>query len=509
MMSPFTRNIIANILGKGWPTFVGIACIPLYIRFLGIEAYGLVGVFTALQTVLSLLDLGLSTTANRELARLSGQDASGQASRDLMRTLERVYWSLAILIAVGVAGLAPWLSGTWLRSVHLPGPAMYEALLLMGLAIALQFPSALYAGGLLGLQRQVPYNGIVIVVVTLRGIGAILMLWRVSPTIQAFLAWQAVMSLVLTVATGWLLWRHLPISPAAPRFRSALLRSIWRFAAGMSGISALGVILTQLDKLTLSRLVTLEQFGYYSLATVVASGLYLVASPVYTAAFPRFSQLASRGEMEAVRAVYHKSCQLVAVTVWPMALIIACFARELLLLWTGSAVTAEATHRVLSLLIVGTALNTMAITPLALQLAHGWTRLAFVQNALAVALLAPCIVWMASRYGPAGAAVAWIILNAGYVLVGLTLMHQRLLRGELRTWYLVDTGRPLAASLAVALLCRWAYPSHAAPVAAFGWLAAASALTLAAAAAVAPYPRQWVRQLLAGKKPLLRGEVAP
>ena len=39
------NNLVANYLGHGWTALMGIAFIPWYIKLLGIEAYGLIGVF--------------------------------------------------------------------------------------------------------------------------------------------------------------------------------------------------------------------------------------------------------------------------------------------------------------------------------------------------------------------------------------------------------------------------------------------------------------------------------
>ncbi len=44
---------------------MSLAFIPLYIKFLGIEAYGIIGFFTTLQAMFTLLDLGLGYTLNR------------------------------------------------------------------------------------------------------------------------------------------------------------------------------------------------------------------------------------------------------------------------------------------------------------------------------------------------------------------------------------------------------------------------------------------------------------
>ena len=43
------RNVVANFLGQGWTAVMNLAFIPVYIKFLGVEAYGLIGLFGLLQ----------------------------------------------------------------------------------------------------------------------------------------------------------------------------------------------------------------------------------------------------------------------------------------------------------------------------------------------------------------------------------------------------------------------------------------------------------------------------
>src|SRR5258708_20415392 len=96
--------------------------------------------------------------------------------------------------------------------------------------------------------------------------------------------------------------------------------------------------------------------------------------------------------------------------------------------------------------------------PHALQLAWGWTRLSLIANSVATLLLAPLIYFMSVRYGGVGAAIVWVILNAGYVLVVINLMHRRLLRGELWRWYRVATVPPLLAATAIAGVWKCVMP---------------------------------------------------
>jgi hypothetical protein len=134
-------------------------------------------------------------------------------------------------------------------------------------------------------------------------------------------------------------------------------------------------------------------------------------------------------------------------------------------------------------------------------LAHGLTRLSLYKNVLAVALLVPLMMFLVMEYGAVGAAVVWVILNGGYFLIEIPIMHRLLLRGEMRAWYLTDVGLPLCAALVVGLAARLAVPAGLPKLATLSWLLTASAVTYSAAALAAPFPRwviseEWLRRFL-------------
>ena len=95
-MTQYKSNLFANFAGSGVAALLQLAFIPFYIKFLGIEAYGLIGFYILLQAVLQVLDLGLGPTMNREMARYSVQPDKAGEARDFTRTLEIGYWILGI-----------------------------------------------------------------------------------------------------------------------------------------------------------------------------------------------------------------------------------------------------------------------------------------------------------------------------------------------------------------------------------------------------------------------------
>jgi O-antigen/teichoic acid export membrane protein len=489
-----SRNIVANFIGTLWTGAMGPLLVSVYVHFLGIEAYGLVGILTTLQLLFTLLDLGLSTTINREMARLSVRQQGPEMARDLVRTAEILYWSSAVVIGAVTLLLSPLIAHDWLRPQALSPAAIQQAFFVMGLILAFQFPFALYSGGLMGLQRQVLLNVIIVGATTVRGLGSILVLWLVAPTIQTFFLWQFVSYVLQTLVTAFVLWRSLPSGTTRPRFRWSLLLTIWRFAAGMFGISFFALLLTQTDKIILSRLLPLEKFGYYTLATTVASALLVVVTPIFAAVFPRFSQLVLSQGSTLLRSLYHYSCQLVTVTMLPLTVTIVLFSTEILRVWTRNPAVVEHAHLLVSLLAIGTALNGFMSVPFALQLATGWTKLSFYQNMIGVAVLIPLLFWMANRYGAIGAAVIWILINAGYVFIGIQIMHTRLLKGEKRTWYVRDIGVPLAGIVSVALVERFLFPTGQSwPVTVAGLMVVLFSAAIAACL-LTPITQEWIQR---------------
>jgi O-antigen/teichoic acid export membrane protein len=506
------RDTLANLVGRGWVALAGLVFVPLYIKLLGVEAYGLVGFAAALQVGISLLDVGLATTLNRELARMSagggrrsesGGNDSAQQQRDLVRTLEIPYW-IAALVIVGLVELAaPGIARSWLHPERLSTGSVESAIRLIGITIALQFPFTLYEGGLLGIGRQVALNLLLIVGATLRfGAVVALLVWA-SPTIEAFFVWQVAVTALQTITGGWLLWSSLPKARSRARFRRHVLSGVSGFATGMAGISLTAVILSQMDKVVLSKILTLSAFGYYTLAAAAAGVLYVLFLPVFQAVFPRFSQLHAIGDTRALAALYHRSAQALGVLILPAATVLALFSHEIILLWTQSRDAADATRVLVALFAIGTALQGLMNVPYALQLAAGWTRLALYANLVAIGILLPGLVVLASRYGALGAGITWVALNVGYATIGVAIMHRRLLRGHLGRWYAADVGLPVLASIAAAGAVRLAAPAPTGSPAVFAVVAAALTLTYLAAAAATPVGRDVLRRK-AGR----RGRVA-
>ena len=436
-----SHNVIAGMGNSALTALLGLAATPFYLHFLGVEAYGLVGFFVAMQALLSLLDLGLSPTMNREVARAVAKGEM-QGVRSLLHSLGMLAFLVAVLLAgLVVAGAAP-IASYWLSAQEMPTGQLSTAISLMGVAIACRWPAGLYQATVNGAERLIVSSTIASAYAAVATIGSVCVLTWVSPTIGAFFVWHAFAALMYTLFLRAAAWRTLGGRAGAIAGLTPI-RRVWRFSAGMGVIAVTSVLFTHMDKLLLSAMLTLESFGRYTLATMLASGIYVFVVPVFNAVYPRFSALVAAGDGARLLYLYSIGTRIVATLVFPLASVLLVFSEPLLALWTQDAAVARSTAPVLALLVAGTALHSVMYFPYALQLAHGRPRITVTINLTMLALLVPTTVLLTMTFGEIGAAGAWLLLHAFHLAFGTRMTHRHLLRGYGLRWLTRDVGVPL------------------------------------------------------------------
>jgi O-antigen/teichoic acid export membrane protein len=473
------RNVAWNVLGGGWAGVLVVLATPFYVSRLGLEGYGIVGLWLVMQVVMGLLDVGMGATVVKAFAG-SRPDPEGNAfKRDLIRTLEVFYWGVAVALSVVLVLASQWIGEHWLKTQALSSGTVSRALQLIAVALGLQFPVSLYANGLAGLQEQGRMNAIQILANALRyGGGAVVLVWR--PDIVWFFAAQVVVAAIQTFVTRQVLWRMIAaIAAPNPVFRIALVRQLWRFAAGMALTALAAVLMANADRIALSKLLPAAELGKYSIAFAATGLIQLGIQPFYRAFFPRYAELVSAGNGELLRAVYFRSCQLMAFAVIPLGIIGWAFAPQLLTSWLGRH--EETVTVVFRWLLIGITCSGLMWLPAAFQQAHGWTRLHASMIAGALVLGAPIMVWAIRTVGTVGATTVWVLHGISGLTLGLWLMHRRLLVGDLLKWYRVVLLPPLMLTLPLVGLAWWAMPRELGRWAGLGWVGATGFIVIACA----------------------------
>lgn len=445
------RSLIANYAGQIVTVALGMVMVPAYVRHLGVEAYGLIALNAVLLAWVQVLDLGLSPTLCRELARAQ-DEPSRQEARVLLQSLEKFVAGMCTLLIVLSVFTAPFFATDWLNAKGIPTREIEIAFVLMVLTVSSRWLSSLYRGGMVGIDRQATLN---VVIVTFAIIRAVLVVPVITiwPRIEVFFAWQLFAIVGESLTMRFLLGRVIHAPLLTRTFSRIALMARAKLSLAIAFSALVWATTTQIDKVILSKVLSLHAFGVFSMATLLASGILLLANPIQQAFIPRFTA-DSMGDSRRVVSSYFLASEITMIVVVPVAMIFA-FAPDLVLrLWSSTAPSTPEAWRILQCYAVGNACSAIAGLAFLVQYAAGNLSLQIKGNVAFLVILVPAVLVGALNDGARGVAYAWLALSLFQVLIWVSIVHRQFLPGINLRWYR-ELATRVAATGAVGLAFQY------------------------------------------------------
>lgn len=440
-------NASANFMGLGYATLISIAILPLYLRYLGAEAFGLVGFFLVLQASLHIFDLGMSPLLSRQTAQARGLDAGYVELRKLLRSLELIAAIVALVVFSAMVSGSAWITDHWLNVSSLGPDTVRDCIVLMGAIIGFRFFASLYRSGVQGMENQVRLNVANVVLVTLKFVGAYLLLKFITREVTHFFMYQLAVGVLEWLILLAMFYRSIPVDEKIGLSVSwSTLKPLLPFASGMAYTAAIWTITTQLDKLVVSNVLQLAEYGYFSLAAVVAMGISQVGAPISQAILPRMTYLLSTGDESGMVLLYRQATQAMAVIILPLTAICAFFASELLFAWTGDQTAADWARPILFWLAIGNGILALGAFQFYLQFAHGRLKMHVIFNSVLAAVQIPLIIYAAYSFGVLAVAVTWFALRLLSFVIWTPIVHRKFARGIHASWLIGDIGPSLVVT---------------------------------------------------------------
>lgn len=431
------RNTGLNYLGQAYALLVGIVILPFYLSHLGAEAYGLIGFFAVLQAWLQLLDAGLSPSLVRQIAHYRGQAEDFAELTEpgrLLRSFEIIFVPIALLTWASIHAASGWIAEHWLQAHELSGATLAQCISLMGVLVGLRLYATLYKSGLQGLELHGWLNGANMLIATLRYFGGLFLVAFVTQDPRDFFVFQVAVALIETLLMASRAYALMPNPHLFTGFDCSVVRPVLPFAAGMTLTSVLWIVLTQLDKVLLSKVLLLKEYGYYSLVALIATGLLTLTNPLVQTLLPRMTMLTAEGRIADMRALYLNASRFVCSVLFPMAAVIAFHSRELIFAWTGDAQAAAWSEPILAWYVLGSAILAVGAFQFYLQYAFGELRLHIWFSVVSTAISIPLVVWAVLQHGALGAALAWFGLRLITFVIWPPLVHRRFVPGLHGIW---------------------------------------------------------------------------
>lgn len=435
------RNVISGYLSQAYVSLVAVAVLPVYIDKMGAEAYGLVGFFAMLQVIFNLLDFGLTPTVSRETARFSSGCLPPLNYAKILRAFELLFVFIALAGGLLIVILSKQISIAWLDPDSLSSADVQFSVMIMGVIVSLRWLGGLFRGVISGVENLVWLAAFNAGMGTLRFVGVIPVMILYGFDTNVFFFYQLLVAMFEILL---LLRKKMSIAPLARDlaepvgYSLAPLRPVLGFSMTIAVTAMIWVLVTQLDKLILSNLLPLSEYGYYSFAVMAASVVLLISGPVGTALMPRLARLHAEARQVEIDRLYAVMVQVVVLVTGSVALMLAFHADTVVRFWSGSNELAAKVAPILQLYAVGNLLLAISSFPYYMQYAQGRLKLHLIGHLLMLFLLVPSMIWATTGYGVYGAACVWLAFNAIYFLVWVPVVHHYCWRGRHLDWLVVN-----------------------------------------------------------------------
>jgi O-antigen/teichoic acid export membrane protein len=457
-MSSLKKNIVFNYIGQFYNAFIGILILPLYLQELGGEAFGLIGFLTLLLAWLQLLDLGLTPTLGREVSRLKNKPESHHELRTVVRSLEVVFIALAAIIVSVIFINRTWIATDWLDVKVLDLNDVAKCIGIMAFMVGFRWVSSLYKSGVYAYEQQVWASIVDLCLVTLRFPVALAVVIISDGDLILYFTYQLVLSVVEYIVYSKKLSKLMPDSNELVKFSKASLARIAPFALAIGYTAGIWVLVTQLDKLLLSKLLPLIEYGYFTLIATLAGGVMLLSGPVGKAVLPRMTALLSEGREQEMLAVYLKGTRIVTASIAPIVFVISLYSTEVVYIWTGSREASEWVGPILPIYVLGYGLLTIGAFQYYLQYAHGKLKQHVLYNTFSALISIPLIIYSAFTFGPIGVAWVWLIFRLLSFLFWAPYIHHKFAPGLHFDWLLKNVVPAIATSVVLlALINQYGY----------------------------------------------------
>ncbi len=420
-------NIIANYGSRVFSLVILYFFTPIYINLVGIENYAIIYFYNVVFGIVTLADIGIASAIDREFAKTN----TINYKLSLLKLFEKIYFALCLFITALIQVFAEEIAENWLRAHTLASNQLVVYIRLIGVAVSLQLIPIIYHGALMGLQQQARVGIIILFTQVVRSVGGILLLSQAQGNLILFFSWFALCNLLYTIYS-----RYAVFSQGKPDSSKLTLSTIpldiRNYLAGMFFVATLSALNLQTDKLMTSKLLTLLDYGYYALATVLPQAPHLLAVPIVLAVFPFLTMKVSENKIREIVPVFFRFSFLVASITLPVCATLLIYGREIFQLWQKDLHVEpnmmDNISFVMGCLVMGNTFVALQQTSFYFLLAKGKTRFSIIQNTFQILLQIPGILYAINKFGIIGAAIPYLIVNILGFLYIITILSKELLR---------------------------------------------------------------------------------
>jgi O-antigen/teichoic acid export membrane protein len=418
------HNSLLALGARGAGMLLSLLVVPLLIRGVGMELYGVLAITWAFLAQMLFLDLGFSAAATRYASRALARGRRRQAA-------EWTWAAISVQLLVGGAGaVVLWAASPSIVGLLRIGPEMEGAAVfafrLFALVLPLELVTRSFTAVLEAAQRF-RHVGALTLGASFGTNCAYLVGIGLGANFHALLLGVLAARLLL-LALGFVLAKHvLPELAVLPSPFSRRLplraRAMFGFGGWMTLNAAAGTLLQYMDRWLIAALLGVALVPLYVVPFTLAWHLNLIPFSVVATLFPAFAAMRETGDWARAHDYYLRTHRFLLTVAVPIIIVLFVWAPELLRLWIGEEFAAEAATP-LRLLLAG--MVPTVVIPVSAAVLQGAGRPDVLTRVYAVEipLYAAGAVTFIGAWGITGAAAFFVIRAVGEALVLWIAIHR-------------------------------------------------------------------------------------
>lgn len=399
------RNVIVNLIGQGAPLLVALYAIPLLIKQLGTDRFGVLTLAWMFIGYFSLFDFGLGRALTKLIAERMPSDKR-------IEIIPIASTGLILMAVLGIAGaiilavLSPYLVHSVLK---IPRPLLSESLTSFYILSA-SIPVVISTSGLRGVleayQRFNITNAIRIPMGILTFLGPVIVLSYSQSLVNVI--W--VLALGRVVAWGLHLiycLKTIPNLHSEFHFDRTQVRLLLSFGGWMTITNIVGPLMVYMDRFLIGALISVTAVAYYATPYEIVTKLWLIPSALTGVLFPAFSSTYVADKSQTA-AWFYRGIKYIFISIFPAVILIICFAHEGLSFWIN-ADFADKGSTIMQLLAAGVFVNSLAQVPFALIAGIGRPDITSKFHLAELPIYLLLVFVFIQTNGVIGLAIAWLI----------------------------------------------------------------------------------------------------
>lgn len=440
-------NVIANFVGVFYSAFIALIILPMCMKYVGPEEFGLVGFFFLVQSVMQVVDFGVSPVIMRLAAEAQSKTRSAFELKEVVRSYE-----LILAITVCVFLMAAFFYGddfisVWFYGEEIEPKTLKNCFDLVVLAVVAIVFSSIYRSGLIGLERQVVVNIVNVVFLSLRYFSALASLAFSGGDVVIFFLVNFVFLCIELMCLIFVFYSCAPGDyRAAFKFHKASFKKYYRLGLHVFYVNMIWLIFIQFDRALMSKILTLKEFGYLAVVATLAAGVMQITKPISQAVLPKMTLAFVENDFNRMVYLYRSATEFTAVIAFSVAGFVAFYSQEVMYIWTGSLDASSWGKGVLFCYSVGYAFLSVSAFLYHLQFASGDIRMHIAWNTALMLIQVPATYFVATKYGINETAFLWMLFCLVNFLVWSPFVHRVFLSGVHKNWLRNDIAPVLLIS---------------------------------------------------------------